>query len=112
MRVMGMDQTRRKERRFVYIQCKVLTSWRCLKFRDAGSTGSRHLSSLGARCRPYVPAHDRAAVRDKAQATDVKRARKLMNNVEGCGVGAHARARGDTSTPLTYHPNPTKENMM
>jgi len=55
-----MDQTRRKERRFVYIQCKVLTGWRSLKFRDAGGTGSRHPSPFGARPRPCVPAHDRA----------------------------------------------------
>jgi hypothetical protein len=55
-----MNQTLMKERRFVYIQCKVLTGWRSLKFRSAGGTGSRHPSSLGARPRPCVPAHDRA----------------------------------------------------
>jgi hypothetical protein len=63
-----MNQTRTKERRVVYIQCKVLRGWRflkLLKFRDAGGTGSRHPSSLGARPRACVPAHDRAAVRDR-----------------------------------------------
>jgi hypothetical protein len=32
-----------------------------------------------------------------------------MNSVEGCGVGAHARARGDCRHG-PYHP--TKENKM
>jgi hypothetical protein len=65
-----------------------------LKFRDAGGTGSRHPSSLGARPRPASP-RDRAAVRGRGAATEVKRARRLMNSLEGCGVGARARARGD-----------------
>jgi hypothetical protein len=62
---MGMNESRMKERRFIYIQCKVPTGWGSLKFRDAGGTGSRHPSSLGARPRPCVPAYDRAAVRGR-----------------------------------------------
>ena len=62
---MGVRERRTKERRFVYIQCKVRTGWRSLKFRGGGGTGSRYPSSLGARTRPCVPAPDRAAVRDR-----------------------------------------------
>jgi hypothetical protein len=89
-----MNQTPTKGRRFVYIQCKVLTGLRSLKFRDAGGTGSRYPSFLGARCRPCVPAHDRAAVRDRGAGYGSQTARKLIHNVEGCGVRAHARAWG------------------
>jgi len=54
---MGTRQPRAKGRRDVYVRCKVPTGWGSLKFRDAGGTGSRHPSSLGARCRPCVPGH-------------------------------------------------------
>jgi len=57
-----MNQTRTKERRFVYIQCKVLRGWRSLKFRDAGGTGSRHPSPFGARPRPCVPGRARTGI--------------------------------------------------
>jgi hypothetical protein len=87
-----MNRTRTKERRFVYIQCKVPTGWRSLKFRDAGGTGSRHPSSLGARTRPCVPAHDIVAVRGRGAGYGSQTARKLIHSVEGCGVRAHARA--------------------
>jgi hypothetical protein len=52
---MSMNQTRTKERRFVYIQCKIPTGWRSVKFRYAGSNGLRHPSSLGARPHPWAP---------------------------------------------------------
>ena len=78
MRVTGMNQTRTKERRFVYIQCKVPTGWRSLKFRSAGGTGPRHPSFLGARPRPCVPAHNRATVRDR-----------------GAGYGSQTSEEGD-----------------
>jgi hypothetical protein len=60
-----MKQKQTKERRFVYIQCKVPRGWRSLKFRDAGGTGLWHPSYLGARPHPRVPAHDSAAIRDR-----------------------------------------------
>lgn len=104
-----MNQTRTKERRFVYIQCKVLTGWRSLKFRDAGGTDSRHPSSLGARCRPCVPGHVGPAAypqhEAEAQAPQKRRTRRSMN------IG-HAPARRDTGTPLIIQPNPIRENKM
>ena len=55
MRVMGTGEPRTNGRRLVYVQCKVRMGWGPLKFRDAGGAGSRHPSSLGARCRPVSP---------------------------------------------------------
>src|SRR5215211_2896219 len=102
---MGTRQTRTKGRRFVNVQCKVLTGWRSLKFRDAGGTGSRHPSSLGAR--PCVPGHVGPAAypqhEAEAQAPQKRGTRRSMN------IG-HAPARRDTGTPLTTQPNPTEEN--
>jgi hypothetical protein len=70
--VMGMNESRMKERRFIYIQCKVPTGWGSLKFRDAGGTGSRHPSSLGARPRPASPRTIVRPYEAEAQATEVK----------------------------------------
>ena len=57
-----MNHTRTKERRFVYIQCKVRTGWGSMKFRGAGGTGSRYSSSLGARPGPCVPGRARTGI--------------------------------------------------
>jgi len=83
---MGMNETRMKERRFVYIQCKVLTGWRSLKFRDAGGTRSWHPSSLGAHPRPCVPAHDRAAVQGRGAGNGIN----TSKDGDGSSRGAYA----------------------
>ena len=102
-----MNQTRTKERRFVYIQCKVLTGWRSLKFRDTGGPGPGTPSSLGSR--PCVPGHVGPAAYPQheagAQAPQKRLTRRSMN------IG-HAPARRDTGTPLTIQQNPTEENKM
>ena len=85
---MGVKQKRAKERRFVYIQCKVLTGWRSLKFRDAGCTGSRYPSSLGARPRPSVPGHVRASVRGRGAGKGSARSLRACAR-EDCRHGAH-----------------------
>jgi len=104
-----MKQMRAKERRFVYIQCKVLTDWGSLKFRDAGGTGPRHPSPLGARPRPCGPGHVGPAAypqyEAEAQAPQMRRTRRSMN------IG-RAPARRDTGTPLTTQQSSTGRNKM
>ena len=93
----------------VYVQCKVRTGWGPLKFRAAGSSGSRYPSFLGARTRPFVPGHVGPAAypqyEAEGQAPQKRRTRRSMN------IG-HAPARRDTGTAITTQPNPSKENKM
>ena len=109
MRVMGMNETRMKERRFVYVQCKVPPGWGSLKFRDAGGTGSRYSSFLGARCRPCVPAHGSTTVRRRLRT--LKDFKALNRAPVACATRpeeartscvSSARGRGSGTTKETH----------
>jgi hypothetical protein len=95
-----MNQTRTKERRFVYIQCKVLSDSKSPKFGDGGRPVLGHPSSLGARPLPGRPCPWRGG-RWTAQA----------NHGAGAYTRVRARARKQAAS-VTFQPTETEENKM